>query len=159
MRTRAASRQMFNAIRHLMRFEAAAANYAIATRNGRRGHMILKLNETNRNKTLSKYCAEMHTSEATVASDTHIHMWTCTCVVGTRQVRIFITTTSGENYRKKKRRAGLDLNVSGTREIAAATRITVLSPSMATRWTVDRCFGSKRSKNLENVARRRDCWI
>jgi len=54
-----------------------------------------------------------------------------------------------------KKKAGRDLNVSGTREIAASTRITMaLSPSMVERGMVDRWFRSKQSKNLENVAER-----
>jgi len=87
----------------------------------------------------------------------HIRTRTCTC--GRYQAGENIHNDDKRGELQKKRRAGLDLNVSGTREIAAPTRITVLSPSMATRWTVDRWFGSKRSKNLENVAGRRACWV
>lgn len=55
----------------------------------------------------------------------YTHVRTRTCTRGRHQAGENIHN-DGENY-KKKRRAGLDLNVSGTRKIAAPTRITVLS--------------------------------
>lgn len=80
-----------------------------------------------RNKTLSKYCAKMHTSDG---NDGRSHTKLYSLLIRERmrrgrigQVRIFITTASGEEGGRWKK-AGRDLNVSGTGEIAASTRIT-----------------------------------
>lgn len=111
--------------------------------------MIPKPNETNKRKKKG-YCQKRGMSGGNVGQ-LHAVKYMRIRVVGTKQVRIFITTARGKRWKK----AGRDLNVSGTGEIAASTRITTaLSPLMVARGTVDRWFRGKRSKNLENVAER-----
>lgn len=126
-------------------------NYVITTRNASAAISPQLNKNKKKDGMLLKYHAKTHMSDGNVGCiqlNTPSHIHTCG---RTKQVRIFITTTSGKRWKK----AGWDLNVSGMGEIAASTRImTVLSPSMVARGLDDGWYRSKRSKNLENVAER-----
>lgn len=127
--------------------------------------MILKLNETNKQteikhcQNIARKCIRQRRRRRRTHNYTRIRIY-ATCACGRYQAGENIHNDDKREELQEKRRAGLDLNVSGTREIAAPTRITVLSPSMATRWTrsIDGTEANE-VKIWRMSAGRRACWV